>query len=205
MNHRASLELALIAAATLLGVGWCHQVGETAAARARAEMVEQRADSLYSVAAASESARAAVDVQAEAQLRDADERREAAEHRARAAAARRPEVVERVVMAAAPADTAAVREAVVELELVHGEEVRSLRSALAAADSVIAAQARQLAVRDRVAVDLRAALEASRVEADAWKVAARPGLLGIRIGSGTAFLAGVAVGGGLVYALGALR
>jgi hypothetical protein len=207
---RAHLELALIALLAIAGLAWCQADRERAGAVAvaghwqrKADAAVVVADSALAVVDESERARRAVEVQARAEVERAESARRAAEERARAAESRRPEAVERVVRAAGP-DSAAVREAVGELEAVHEEERGAWMDVMAAQDSIIQAQLRQLDATEQLAYDLRTALDASqaalslsRVEADAWERAARPGFLGLRVSVPPewAFVGGAVMGG----------
>lgn len=189
---RGHLELGLATVIVLLSVGFCYQERQSAANQARAEIAEQTADSLYVVVEESTAVLEAVNAEANAQIRAAEERRVDAEERAARVVQARPTVVREVVtqLVQAGADSSAVEVAIEQLEESHAEEVSALRVALAAADTVIAAQRVQLAATLRVNADLRSALEASRAEATAWERAATPRLLGFRVSPGVAFVLG---------------
>lgn len=201
MSPRAGLELAAIAAMALLGFGACHQYKERLRAEGAYEILKARADSMAEVSAAAvkasearDSARAAVD------RREAAARAEA-DRRVRAAAARLPAASDRVVAAAAPSDTAAVRARLAELEAVY-EERDAARLARIASDSVVIAELRALDVTRLAAIrSLEGALAASQAAAGV-SLETRPGwlertgkkvLVGLAIAG--AFLAGQRIGG----------
>jgi hypothetical protein len=149
--------LALVLVSGVLGgVGW-HQFKERLRAEGAAEVHAARVDSLRGVVEAQDAARARSDSQAVHAAAEADRERSRADSVARASRLARPAIVERIVHAP---DTAAVRVAVGELEAEHEAEVGALRRAMAAQDSVIRAQAGQIAERDR-ALRVRDALIAS--------------------------------------------
>src|SRR5688572_12085607 len=128
----------LTAFAIVLVVIWSHGERGKAAEEARAQMAEAKADSAYLDVLESERRRRQDSVRYEIQAKRLELSRDSAVARADRAARARPQVVERIIRVAG--DSAAVVEAVAELEAVHEQEVGSLRSALAYADSLLVAE-----------------------------------------------------------------
>lgn len=162
-----------------------------ATANARAEAAEARADSLHQVA--SEVERLALE---EIALRDVrivglTATKDSALNLADRAAHTRPAVVTRIVQVAG--DSAEVLEAVAELVAAYEVEVSALRTALAIADSIAADERESKLAALNANAALRAALDASRTEAQAWEASAS-GLFGFRIPTEVAFGAGVLLG-----------
>jgi hypothetical protein len=160
-----------------------------AQAEAKATVAEQRADSAYAYAMWVDARRQSDSIEYEKKRSTWNTERVELVARADRAAAERPNLVARIVEVAG--DSAAVVEAVAELEVVHAEEVGGLRSALALSDSIIESQRQELATYSYVNGQLRAALEASRQEARLWEAASKKTLLGLRIPPGIAFGGGV--------------
>lgn len=172
MDPRALTRWGLIACALVLA-GWSYQ--ERGKALGKAEVAEERADSLYRAAIDYEGAYRSVALQAGMAIRVAEESRDSAVARADRAARRRPTIVERVVLAAGP-DSAVVRAAVEEVaDSIDVHELAPLRLALAQADSIGEARARQLAASQALNAAFSSALEASRTEGRAWESAAKGG------------------------------
>lgn len=184
--------LAVLLALALVAAGWGWR--SAVAARAAAEAAQERADSLYAVAVDREAALDAVMAGENAVVAGLEAARDSAVARADRAERRRPAVIERVVAAAGP-DSAVVRAAVEEVaDSIEVHELQPLRLALAAADSIGAARGRQLDTALGAVAGLRAALEASRAEADVWEVAATPRLFGLHVEPLAAALIGLGAG-----------
>lgn len=165
MTTRAILSrfwpLALVAVSGIAGATAVHQWKQKLRAEGAEEIHRQRADSALALAD-----ERALHVEHLTVARDTlTERLEATRARVDSVTARerrqRPEIVERIVHAP---DTAAIRAAVVELEASHEVEVAGLRSALATADSLIAAERARgdaLALEVRSLRDANASLQAA--------------------------------------------
>lgn len=175
------------------------QIEQQGVREERARVAEARADSLYSYALHVEQTRKADSIlhahDRDRWVRERDDALALADR----AAERRPEIVTRIIEVAG--DSAAVVEAVEQLEVNHTREVSALRGALAAADSVTESQRLELADYAYANGQLRAALEASRAESRAWEATSQPKLLGLFPASpNVAFVGGVvATLGGVAY------
>lgn len=154
-------------------------------------MAEAKADSAYLDVLESERRRRQDSVRYEIQAKLLELSKDSAIARADRAARARPEVVERIIRVAG--DSAAVVEAVAELEAVHEQEVTSLRSALAYADSLLVAERADKAAIVQLSELRLTALNAAREEARRWEASRRSTLLGIPISPTAAFGGGVVV------------
>lgn len=176
MTPRAWCEVVLVVLAAGAGWGYVHQRDARLRAEGRLELLQIRADSTARVAAGAVREAALADTARAAAERRADTLRAAGERRAARAAAQLPAARDRVVAAAAPADTAAVRARLDELAAVYAEREAGLLDRVRA-DSITIAALRATHVADLAAIaSLEAALAASQDAARA-AAAARPGFL----------------------------
>lgn len=176
LSPRAAVELALVVICGLLSWAYVNQRDDRLRAEGRVEVAEQRADSLEGAARAAVRATEDRDMAAARVIRRETTARAEAERRAVRAEARLPKASDAVIAAAAPADSAAVRDALSELEALY-EERDQARLERIRSDSVVIAELNDL---DRTRVTairtLEAALAASQAEVDALRDA-RPGWL----------------------------
>lgn len=142
--------------------------------RERAEIAEVRADSIHAVALFYQEKLEAIRAIEDALITDLVEQRDSALARAGKASRVREVVVDRIIEVAG--DSAAVVEAVADLQAIHTAEIHGRDSAIALGDSIIAAQYRTIRAYEAANATLLAALSASRAEAQTWERAAKPGL-----------------------------
>lgn len=184
--------VALVAALIFAGL-FVHDLKKRAVLEERANVAEHRADSLYAIAEESQSALAAVQIQARALIAEHDQRADSALSVARQAQARRPSIINRVVQASGP-DSALVRLAVNEVvDSLVTYEIRPRDLALQQASAVRATLENQLARTEATLKVTQEALEGARAEAEAQK-AARPGWLSRTAGKVLPTLLGFGVG-----------
>lgn len=162
MNARIYLILLLAVTTTITAVyGW-RQRDERLRAEGRYELLRAHADSVAAVAEASQSALDAIIVQEDALIVMARRRAESAEAALRAGAARRPDLIERVVRDAGP-DSVAVRAAVRQVvDSIQVFEISPRDVIITELHAIIDGKDRQLAAYGQVNYDLRVALTAAR-------------------------------------------
>lgn len=164
-----------VVVAALLALGFVLTVAsliEARSAREKMREAQERADSAAARANYYQQRLDSVKRHEEPRIAELVTERDEAVARANAMADARPFVVDRVLEVAG--DSAAVVEAVRELEAVHEQEIGALWDVLSAADSVIAAQRRTLDAYADANASLRDALRLRTQEAELWRKQSKP-------------------------------
>jgi hypothetical protein len=167
MTTRAWIELGLVAASSLIGIGWCAERDASLRAEGREQILAVRVDSLRIVASIDSIRADSLEAVAFRAAERADSIAEAKQAEVDELRSRRPEVVERIVREAGP-DSVVVREAIEQVEEnIWIPQVSALELALVAereARQAVEEERDGLRVQLQSERALRASIEAMHAE-----------------------------------------